>query len=231
MAALAAPSISGTPQSVVINAQDSSVEEILAGLSHEFKLEYRSSADLGNKVTGSYQGSLRQVLSRILKGYNFVLGTGPTGLEVTVLGTQGGSAPHGATVAAKPVTKPIVHPPVAAAAQKTPAGAPAPAAQKPAGPVPVPETRVAEGGPPVPKPAASGTSYPVPMANTKNLQPPPMPVASAASAPMPVASAGSGGPIPQFQPSSAGPPMPSPGAGSASGPPAPLPSGKGPVAN
>lgn len=234
MSALAAPSISGTPQSVVINAQNSSVEEILAGLSHEFKLQYRSSADLGNKVTGSYAGSLRQVLGRILKGYNFILATSAKGIEVTVLGTQGGSAPHTATVPAKPAANPAARPTAAASSQNAHAGGPpAPAPRKPAGPVPVPETKLAEGGPPMPKPAAPGTSYPVPTANTKDLKAPPMPVASAASAPMPmpVASAG-GGPMPQFQPSSVSPPMPTPAAGPANGAPAQqLPTAKGPVPN
>lgn len=86
--ALAALQVSGNPKAVNITVQDTSIEEILSALSHEYYLQYNSSANLERQLTGTYQGSLQRVLTRVLEGYNFVVKVSGGQIELTVLGTQ-----------------------------------------------------------------------------------------------------------------------------------------------
>jgi hypothetical protein len=84
--ATAAPEISGTPEAVSVDAQHSSLKEILSGLHQRFDVQFQSTANLDAPLTGTYQGPLRQVLARLLAGYNFIIITKQGEIEVTVLG-------------------------------------------------------------------------------------------------------------------------------------------------
>jgi len=137
--AFAKAQIEGGRDAVRIEAQDTSVEEILAALGDAFDLRYRSSANLGRKVSGTYRGSLERVVRRVLEGYDFVLKTDNGRLEVTVLGPR---TPAAAVAAASPA---IVQPAASSApaiAQPAASSAPAPASVSgnasgsPAAPVP-----------------------------------------------------------------------------------------------
>jgi hypothetical protein len=86
--ALAAAQVSGNPQAVSIIAQNTSIEEILSVLSHEFSVHYNSSVNLDNRLTGTFQGSLQRVLARVLEGYNFVIKMSDGRTELTVLGRR-----------------------------------------------------------------------------------------------------------------------------------------------
>ena len=86
--ALAAAQVSGNPQAVSITAQNTSIEEILSVLSHEFSVHYNSSVNLDRQLTGTFQGSLQGVLTRVLEGYNFVIKMSDGRTELTVLGTR-----------------------------------------------------------------------------------------------------------------------------------------------
>jgi hypothetical protein len=77
--------VRGTSQAVVVEAQNASVEEVLVALSNTFKVRFRSAANLDKRLTGTYQGTLRRVVSLILKGYHFVEKSGQEGLEITLL--------------------------------------------------------------------------------------------------------------------------------------------------
>ncbi len=81
--------ISGAPDAVRVEAQDASVDEVMAALVASFDLRYRSPASLTRRVTGTYEGSLQQVVARLLDGYNFVLRTGSEGVEAWVYGAAG----------------------------------------------------------------------------------------------------------------------------------------------
>jgi hypothetical protein len=78
--------VRGTPQAAVVEAQNATVGEILAALSDTFKVQFRSAANLDKRLSGTYAGTLEQVVSHILKGYDFVVKSGPAGLEITLLG-------------------------------------------------------------------------------------------------------------------------------------------------
>jgi hypothetical protein len=82
--AFAAPEITGTPEAVSIDAQQSSIKEILSELRQRFDVQIQSTADLDASLTGTYQGPLRQIVARLLAGHNFIIITKPSGLEVTV---------------------------------------------------------------------------------------------------------------------------------------------------
>ncbi len=84
--AFAAPEISGSPDAVSIDAQHSSIKEILSELHQRFDIQFQSTANLDAPLTGTYQGPLRQIVARLLAGYNFVIITKQGGIEVTVLG-------------------------------------------------------------------------------------------------------------------------------------------------
>ncbi len=107
--------VRGTPQAVVVEAQNASVEEVLIALTDTFKVRFRSAANLNKRLTGTYQGTLRQAVSRILKGYHFAARSGPAGLEITL---HGAGTPVD-VAAARATTRPAE----AAAARHPPIGA------------------------------------------------------------------------------------------------------------
>jgi hypothetical protein len=88
----AAPKVSGSSQAVKIDAQNSSIKDVLSALGQKLNLQFQSSANLDKQLTGTYRGSLQRVVCRLLEGYNFIIRTNQGQLEVTVLGTQNGPA-------------------------------------------------------------------------------------------------------------------------------------------
>src|SRR5260370_8534328 len=84
-AALADAQVRGSPEAVIIEARNTSVEEILKALSGTFDVHYRSSANLQMQVTGNYEGPLPRVMKRILDGYSYFLKTGDGRIDITVL--------------------------------------------------------------------------------------------------------------------------------------------------
>jgi len=110
--------VAGTPDAVQIEASDATVEEVLAALSEAFDLHYQTSADLHRPVSGSYAGPLRQVVSRLLKGYDFVMETSPAGVLVAVYGS--GANANNSSFAPGAVSRPsgVLPPPQGLAAQQ-----------------------------------------------------------------------------------------------------------------
>jgi hypothetical protein len=79
--------VRGTLQAVVVETQNAPVEEVLVALSDTFNVRFWSAANLDKRLTGTYEGTLQQAVSHILKGYDFVVKSGPAGLEITLHGT------------------------------------------------------------------------------------------------------------------------------------------------
>jgi hypothetical protein len=203
--------VRGTPQAVVVEAQNASVEEIMVALTDSFKVHFRSAANLDRRLTGTYEGTLQQAVSRILKGYDFAVKSGPAGLEITLLGAgtpvavvevRAATRPADAAAAPQPPTKagrsgdrPATMPGSGGATPPvTAAQGPAPVPTRPAAaPSPVPQL----GSGPVPSttlPKPGDAPFPVP----------PLPTNSSAAPPTPTSSA----PIPSS--SATMPPVPSP---------------------
>jgi hypothetical protein len=192
--------VHGTPQAVVVEAQNATIEEILVALTDTFKVQFKSAANLDKRLTGTYQGTLQQAVSHILKGYDFVVRSGQAGLEITLLG----AGKPVAVVGARPATKVAEAAPVAGP-QPTPTitanGADHPIPMPTAG-GPTPPIKVAQGPAPVPTPPAPGTTAPSPVPQVGSgpapaptpPQPgaaptpvPPLPTASSAAPPPPTA--------------------------------------------
>jgi hypothetical protein len=83
---LAETQVRGSLEAVTVNVQNSSIAEILAALNNRFGVRYRSSANLERRVSGTYTGSLQQVVARVLAGYNFFVKAGEGVVDITVLG-------------------------------------------------------------------------------------------------------------------------------------------------
>ena len=77
--------VQGTVDAVRVEARDATGTQILAALAGRFALSYRGSTD-GRGFSGTFAGPLREVVKRVLDGYNFVINTKDDGLEVVVLG-------------------------------------------------------------------------------------------------------------------------------------------------
>jgi hypothetical protein len=104
---LAEAQIRGTVEAVSIEANNTSVKEILAALSNAFDVRYRSAADLEKPVNVTYTGPLLKVLKRVLDGYSFFVKIGDGEIELTVLQSSNAAptvaAPPSIRIAERPV--------------------------------------------------------------------------------------------------------------------------------
>ena len=161
--ALAGAKVGGNPEAVTVDAQNISIGEILAALAHDFNVHYRSSVDLNRQITGTYEGSVRHVVTRILEGYNFVVESSPGRIEVTVFGTQNAPMTSGGPGVA--IGGPIRQAPPGFPVAPAMPGAGAAAAR----PFKMQLSDVAPPVPPVPTPAAGNASAPPSPAGPRHL--------------------------------------------------------------
>jgi len=101
--------VTGDVKALVIEARDASVEDVMSALGSHFGLQYRGTAGLERRISGSYRGSLQHVIRRVLDGYNFIMKTNLDDVEVTVL--TGGNAGEARAAMAPSATTGIVPPP------------------------------------------------------------------------------------------------------------------------
>jgi hypothetical protein len=78
--------VSGDTHALHLDLRDATVEEALTALGAEFDVRRRTLAILDRRITGTYNGSLRQVISRLLNGYDFVMKTSSNRVELFVFG-------------------------------------------------------------------------------------------------------------------------------------------------
>jgi len=109
-------SVAGDAKAVQVEARDASVEDVMAALGASFGLQYRGTATLDRRITGSYRGSLQHVIRRLLDGYDFIVKTNVDDVEVTVL--SGGKAGEArASMSPSPTTAIAPPPPPSTRAQ------------------------------------------------------------------------------------------------------------------
>jgi hypothetical protein len=213
--ACAETQVRGTPQAVVVEAQNATVDEILVALTDTFAVQFRSAANLDKRLTGTYAGTLQQAVSHILKGYDFVVKSGQSGLEITLLGAGKPVALLGARPAAKLAQAAPANVPTPTAAADhvdhpvpvPSSGGPTPPIRVAQGPVPVPTPPAAGAAPgPVPQPQLGSGPVPTPMPAQPGATPaptPPLPTASTLAPPTPT-----GMPTPAPSTPAATPPVP-----------------------
>jgi hypothetical protein len=194
--------VHGTPQAVVVEAQNATVREILVALTDTFKVEFRSAANLDKRLTGTYEGTLQQAVSRILKSYDFVVKSGQAGLEITLLGAGKPVLVLGTRPATRSADAPPADAtPTATADNPVPApvsGGPMPPVEVAQGPVPMP-TPPASGAAPVPMPQIGPGPAPMPMPPQPGAAPtpvPPLPTPSSAVPPPPTGTPSAAPPAP-----------------------------------
>jgi hypothetical protein len=78
--------VRGTVAAVQVSADEVPIAEVLTALGNDFAVRYRASVSLDATISGTYQGSLPQVLSRLLHGYDFVLKKEAEAIEVVIVG-------------------------------------------------------------------------------------------------------------------------------------------------
>ena len=72
---------------LVVEAHDATVQQILEALGETRPIRFQASSDaLARHVTGTYAGTLPRVLSRILDGYDHVIRSTRSGIQVDVVG-------------------------------------------------------------------------------------------------------------------------------------------------
>jgi hypothetical protein len=115
-------SIHGDGAVVYIEARKAPLSEVLSALEGAFSIRHRTSVPLDQSISGTYRGSVRHVLSRLLGGFNYYIAdTAEGGIEITVVGRPGaaavGNLPSAGLAAPQVMTtfqKLVVPPPTAA---------------------------------------------------------------------------------------------------------------------
>jgi hypothetical protein len=90
--------VDGGRDEMRVSVENDTVGHVLEALSEKGILHYRSAKPLNKAISGSFSGSLGQVVSRILVGFDFVVGYKPKGVEIVVYGESG----------AKPIPSPPI---------------------------------------------------------------------------------------------------------------------------
>jgi len=106
-------SIRGDRAVVHVEASKARLFEVLSALESAFPIRHRTSVPLDRSISGTYRGSVRVVLARLLDGFNYYIAETAEGvMEITVVGRPG------AEVVAAPVVNKfqnlVVPPPTAA---------------------------------------------------------------------------------------------------------------------
>jgi hypothetical protein len=112
-------SIHGDKAAVRLEASKAPLSEVLSALESSFSIRHRTSVPLDQSISGTYRGSVRHVLSRLLGGFNYYMAdTAEGGIEITVVGRPGAAAMPSAGLAAPQAMttfqKLVVPPPTAA---------------------------------------------------------------------------------------------------------------------
>ena len=84
--------VDGGRDEMQVRVENDTVGRVLEALGQNVSLHYRSAAPLNKIIGGSFSGSLAQVLSRVLVGYDFVVRYNMQGVELLVVG-ESGAAP------------------------------------------------------------------------------------------------------------------------------------------
>jgi len=100
--------VAGEPAALRVEAQNASLQEVLTALRTSFGLQYRISTDLNRSVSGSYNGSLREVITRLLDGYDFFVRKVGDDLEVVVVGFSASSGTAPKPDVAAPIRRPAL---------------------------------------------------------------------------------------------------------------------------
>jgi hypothetical protein len=81
--------VSGDPAAVQLVARQGTVAEALDALASTFRVRHTALVPLNGGVSGTYRGTLAQVLTRVLAGFNYVLTIKGDSIEVLIIDRPG----------------------------------------------------------------------------------------------------------------------------------------------
>jgi hypothetical protein len=82
--------VEGSPPAVRVTTSRDTISDVLSALAATFEVRYRTAIPLNAAADASYSGSFRQVISRLLDGYNYVIKTDDSKTaEIIVLSKRG----------------------------------------------------------------------------------------------------------------------------------------------
>jgi hypothetical protein len=84
--------VHGDVNALQIDASQSTISEVLSALGRDYNFQYRTQNALNVGINGTYSGPLKEVLARVLHGYNYVIKQDEATLEVVVIGRKGDRA-------------------------------------------------------------------------------------------------------------------------------------------
>jgi hypothetical protein len=132
--ASAATEIQGTPDDLQLKLENATIIEILNALSARFNVTFKARSHNPRLLTGVYSGTLRETLTRVLNGNDYILEVSDEGLEILILGASEQQTPPQRQVATAPAAAPTVSPtappparttqPATSIASSRPAGVP-----------------------------------------------------------------------------------------------------------
>ena len=115
--ACAAVEVQGTRASVHVVAQNATVSEVLKALTETLKsFHCKETINLDGVISGSYTGSVEDILGRILREYDYIITTQGAAIEIVVIGRSGSAVVPAAGVAAAPTSVAVTRVPPAFAA-------------------------------------------------------------------------------------------------------------------
>src|SRR5262252_7328823 len=92
--------VGGSPAMVRISTSRESISDVLSALAATFNVRYRTAIPLDAAADATYSGSFRQVISRLLDGYNYVIKADDSkATEIIILGkrSEAGNSPKAPT--------------------------------------------------------------------------------------------------------------------------------------
>ena len=103
----AAVEVQGEDMSVQIVADNAKISEVLSALATSLKgFSWKEIDNLDGAISGTYKGSVEDVLGRVLRGFDYVIKTQETTIEIVVIGRS-----RSAPAAVAPVLRAIAPPP------------------------------------------------------------------------------------------------------------------------
>jgi hypothetical protein len=81
--------VEGNPTAVRVTTAQDAIADVLSALAATFNLRYRAAIPLDATASKTYAGSFRQVISRLLNDYNYVIKTDQETVEIVVFGRRG----------------------------------------------------------------------------------------------------------------------------------------------
>ena len=86
--------VEGDSTAVRVTTSQETISEVLSALAAALHFRYRTAVRLDASANAVYSGSLREVVARLLDGYNYVIRGNHGAIEIIVTGRRGEVAPR-----------------------------------------------------------------------------------------------------------------------------------------